>query len=531
MAIDLEEDTTATTTTDVSAARDYDAIVIGSGIGGLTTASILAQLGKKRVLVVERHFKLGGFTHSFRRGDYEWDAGVHYVGGMQPGMLTRQLMDLVTRGGVQWHKMNSPFERFMFPGESFDVRDDVRLFREDLIWRFPREARNIRRYFRDLKNAQHWTARWFISKLFGRLGADVMQYFGSGLAGMTTGDYMDQRFDDPLLKAILTAQWPDFGVPPQESAFGFHATVSADFHDGGFFPVGGAKEIAKHASAAITAHGGTCLVNCSVQEIRVTNGRASGIVALHKGREVEFRAPLIISNAGAVNTFTRMVPDGCCEREREQAARIKPGPSSLVLFLGLNDDPRKHGFTDTNYWLYSRLDHDTQAKFRENDPERVDGAFLSFCSLRNPGQEPHTAQIVTLDDYQLWQAHGDKAWRKRGADYELRKDAITDRLLSFVEARLPGVRKLIAYQELSTPLTVKTFTDHPGGAIYGQACNADRLFRDRWMIASSLPNLFLTGSDVGTPGVNGALVAGAMTAAKVLGWFGLPRVMTAAYSR
>lgn len=72
----------------------YDAIVIGSGMGGLTTASLLGQLANKRVLVIERHFKLGGFTHAFRRKGYEWDVGVHYVGEMQKGALTRGMMKI-----------------------------------------------------------------------------------------------------------------------------------------------------------------------------------------------------------------------------------------------------------------------------------------------------------------------------------------------------------------------------------------------------------------------------------------------------
>ena len=77
----------------------FDAIVIGSGIGGLSTASLLAQVAKKRVLVLERHFKLGGLTHSFQRQGFHWDVGLHYVGGMAAGSMSRQFMDLVTGGG------------------------------------------------------------------------------------------------------------------------------------------------------------------------------------------------------------------------------------------------------------------------------------------------------------------------------------------------------------------------------------------------------------------------------------------------
>ena len=78
--------------TQAQSTTHFDVIMIGSGMGALTTASILAQIGKKRVLLLERHFKPGGFTHSFRRKKYEWDVGVHYVGQMQPGSMARRMM-------------------------------------------------------------------------------------------------------------------------------------------------------------------------------------------------------------------------------------------------------------------------------------------------------------------------------------------------------------------------------------------------------------------------------------------------------
>ncbi len=80
--------------------NEFDAIVIGSGIGGLAFASIMAKLRKWRVLVLERHFKIGGFTHTFTRpGGWSWDVGLHYVGDMGKGMLGRRLFDYITDAG------------------------------------------------------------------------------------------------------------------------------------------------------------------------------------------------------------------------------------------------------------------------------------------------------------------------------------------------------------------------------------------------------------------------------------------------
>jgi all-trans-retinol 13,14-reductase len=507
----------------------FDAIVIGSGMGGLTTASLLAQLGKKRVLVLERHFKLGGFTHSFRRKKYEWDVGVHYVGEMQPGSMTRRIMDLATDKAVEWQPMSDHFERFIFPEGSFEVPSDPHRYQQKLIERFPAETQNIKRYFRDLRKAQGWVARWFVSKQYGSPLADLITLGSKELVKMTTAEYLS-RFEDPLLRAFLAAQWPDYGSPPSESAFGFHATVAADFLHGGFYPVGGSKELAENMARIVQRFGGKCLVNHSVSEILVEGNKACGVRVERKGETIAYTAPMIISNAGAITTFNKLVPEEHCIAEREQSRRLTRGTSALILFVGLNDDPREHGFDDANYWVYDRLDHDTHARKREGQEERIDGVFVSFGSLRNPGQTPHTAQVISFSDALQWSEFDQSEWMRRGDAYEQQKAKIAGDMLAFTERYLPGFGKLVDYHELSTPLTVKSFTGHSQGMIYGQACDANRLFRDQWKIKTSLKNLYLTGSDTGTPGVNGALMAGVMTAAKLLGPLGLPRIMARAYS-
>ena len=112
----------------------FDVIIIGSGMGALTTASILARLKNKKVLVLEKHFKLGGFTHTFKReGKYLWDVGIHYVGDMAKEEMLRKLFDIVTEGNVDWKKMNDPFERFVYPEITFDQFSTEEKFRSDLI--------------------------------------------------------------------------------------------------------------------------------------------------------------------------------------------------------------------------------------------------------------------------------------------------------------------------------------------------------------------------------------------------------------
>ena len=110
------------------ASEQYDAIIIGSGISGLTCAALLAQEGKK-VLLLEKHFKVGGWTHTFRRNNYEWDVGIHYIGEVhKPWSPIRRLFDRISDGELKWHKMDDNYDRIIFPDKhiiSFVRRQDL----------------------------------------------------------------------------------------------------------------------------------------------------------------------------------------------------------------------------------------------------------------------------------------------------------------------------------------------------------------------------------------------------------------------
>ena len=98
----------------------YDAIIIGSGISGLCTAALLS-MNNKKVLVLEKHFKVGGYTHTFKRQNYEWDVGIHYIGGVHlKKTFTRRLFDKITNSNLKWNKMSDNYDRIIFPDKSYD---------------------------------------------------------------------------------------------------------------------------------------------------------------------------------------------------------------------------------------------------------------------------------------------------------------------------------------------------------------------------------------------------------------------------
>ena len=431
--------------------RNFDLIIIGSGIGGLTVASLMAQLKRQRVLVLERHFRLGGFTHSFTRpGHRAWDVGLHYVGGMAAGDRGRQLFDLVTRFGVRWQKMPSPFEKFVYPDFTFDVPDDEISYRQALIARYPQERAAIEAYFRDLHTVAGWFRAQIVAQAVPGMIATLVRLATRrrrALALSTTATYLDEHLRDPQLKAVLASQWGDYGLPPSESAFAIHALVVASYLDGGYYPIGGAGTIANSVATIVSANGGQCLVDHRVAEIIVSNGAAVGVrVASHGHQDatLEFSAPQVVSDAGAFTTFCHLVPQSVPIPFRPDLERMAAGHGFVTLYLAFKESPAKLGFKGENHWIYDGYDHDALFKQQGAVLEgRPAWCYLSFQSLKDPEATAHTGEIIAFLDYASVEAWKNRPWHNRGEDYDRLKHRVAEGLLDFVDRHYPGFKTLV----------------------------------------------------------------------------------------
>ena len=516
--------------------HSYDAIVIGSGMGALAFASLMAKLRKWRVLVIERHFKIGGFTHTFSRpGGWTWDVGVHYVGEMGQGMPGRRLFDFITDGRVDWSPLPDVYDVFVYPSLTVKVPKGRANFERALVEAFPAEKQAIRKYFRDIKRATNWFGRHIMGKVTPQplsWIAQAINRFSEESALQTTQQYLESHIRDARLRAVLASQWADYGLPPGRGAFVAHAVIVNHYLDGAWYPSGGAGEIPKAASAVIREAGGELLAGHEVTKIILEGDKAVGVeVQSNKGKDgtrLEFRAPVVVSDAGAWNTFTRLLPSEAVTF-RAELDTAPEGLEAVELFLGLKRDPRELGFRGENYWIFSSFDHDQMCAGRDDLLEgRAPMAYLSFPSLKDPRAQSHTAEIVAPFSYRALEAFREEPWRRRGTDYESAKGRITQALLDLVEKQHPGFRDLVAYAELATPLSFEYFTGAPSGTIYGYPATPDR-FRKTWLTPKTpIRNLYLTGTDAAVLGVMGALMGGVATASMLLGPMGFIEIMRSA---
>lgn len=504
----------------------YDAIVIGSGMGGLTAAALLARHGGKKVLVLERHYTAGGFTHVFHRPGYEWDVGLHYIGQVNsPGSPVRAAFDHVTEGRLLWNPMPAVYDRIYIGDRSYDFPAGIERFREQMKGYFPEEAANIDRYiaavFATVRSSGLYFAEKAIPAPIARLIGPLMRSKFLRYAGRTTLEVLHQITRNQELIAVLTGQWGDYGLPPGESSFAMHAMIAQHYFEGAAYPVGGASEIAAGIAPVIERAGGQILASAEVSEILIGHGRAIG-VRMADGREL--RAQTVISDAGAWNTFARLLPAEApaVPEVIEELKSVPPSMSHVCLYAGLKRNENEPEFDATNLWIYRDAGHDANyARFLADPSGPLPVVFISFPSAKDPTfgdryPSRSTIEIVAPAPFGRFARWAETGWKHRGPNYEDFKADLSARLLDELYRFVPAARGRVDYSELSTPLSTRHFANYPQGEIYGVSAVPAR-FRIRALGARTpIRNLYLTGQDACTAGVTGALFGGVITASAVL---------------
>ena len=500
----------------------WDAIVIGSGMGGMTTAAILAKLGQ-RVLVLEQHYVPGGFTHMFKRPGFVWDVGVHAVGEVTDHSLTGRVLTALTDGELKWASLGEVYDEFHFPdGFRVDFPDSPAQFRENLLEAFPDEREAIDDYLHRVKVVAKSMKSYYLARIappsVGRVTDKIFGREAQRHLADRTADVVRSLTKDPRLAALFTAQWGYYGSPPSRSSFAIQALVVKHFSHGGYYPVGGAKQIAQTLLSTVRDAGGWTAIRADVEQILVEDGVATG-VRLAGGREV--RASKIISAAGVASTVTRLLPaphkDDAWAKSVEE---LDPAPAHVCLYMGFEGDIGEAGCTAANKWFYETWDMDSEGWDVDPDVAELPDApvlYCSFPSLKDPEHDAgekvrHTGEIVTFVPWSVFEPWRDERWKKRGDEYEAFKDRMKDKLLEQLFAHLPELEDKLVYAELSTPVSTDHFVRPMAGSIYGIEPTPGR-FENRWLRPRApVSNLFFSGSEVATVGVIGAMMGGVLAA-------------------
>lgn len=504
----------------------YDVILIGSGMGCLAAGACLSKEGKK-VLLLERHYTAGGYTHVFKRRGYEWDVGIHYIGevGKEQGVL-RRMFDYVTEGELKWADMGEVYDRIVIGQKTYDFPKGVENWKNALKGYFPGEEAAIDRYvelvFEVSKASRDYYSEKampsFVQKLTGkRLRKKYLNY-----ANRTTLSVLQELTDNQKLIKVLTGQYGDYGLPPSKSSFAMHISISKHYFGGGYFPVGGSSRIAETVDQVIEKAGGTILTNAEVDEVIISDNEVKGVRLKDGGT---FYADVVISGAGIINSYQKLLPKDIVKKHKldQQLKQVTPSAAHACLYIGLNGTPEELNLPKANYWIYpSDLDHDGCVERYEKDPDApFPVVYISFPAAKDPTWSDRypgksTIDIITVMPFELFEKWEDTRWKKRGDDYEVMKEKYAQRLLDVLYEKEPQVRGKIDHYELSTPVTTRHFMNYDHGELYGIDHDPERYNQRFLQPRTAIRNFYLTGQDVVTAGVAGALFAGFLTASTIM---------------
>ena len=487
----------------------YDAVVVGSGIGGLSAAALLAKAGLD-VLVVERHDRVGGYAHSFRRRRYVFDSGVHLVGGAEPvayegGGLLHQLLSAVgVRDRVDFRCID-PCYTARFPGFEIDVPSGLEEFIAAHAREFPSERKGLRQIVQECLNLRQETRR--VAELASPL--DVMRTpdrFPTLLRyrRATLGEILDEHLESARLKAVLGTLWPYLGLPPSKVSFLYFATMLMSYvADGSYYCRGSFQHFVDALAHAIRSAGGEVLLRSSVRRIVVEDGRARGIV-LENGQRIA--SDIVVSNVDALQTVHELVgAQAFSSSYLRTLKRLEPSLSAFVAYLA-TDLPLSPDTLAHETFSYSTWDHDASYASCANRPGflTITAPTLADRSLAPDGE--HLLTLTTLV-------------RHDAANWRTDKDAMTDHLIRQAARVVSGLPNHIRFVEAASPRTLERYTRNTAGAVYGWELSPSQVGPGRLAGRLSVQGLHLVGHWTRPGGgVIGVVTSGVETAQAVLGY-------------
>jgi all-trans-retinol 13,14-reductase len=519
-------------------AADYDAIVIGSGMGGLSCAALLSELGWK-VCVLEQHYTAGGYTHSFERHGYEWDPGVHYIGDVGAATTTKKMFDFLSDGKLKWAPMADEYDRFYVGDKVFNAIAGKQAFRDNLVSRFPNEAAAIDRYLELLAKAGKASTALGMERMLRPwqriLLSPYLRLRKPGWLYRNTYDVLSELTGDQDLIAVLCGQWGDMGLPPRRSVFLMHAMIARHYLYGGYYPVGGSWQIANSIIPKIQKAGGEVFTYANVARILVEDGKVSG-VEMSDGHQIS--CDCVVSSAGIHNTFGSLLPRDVVDATgyAQRLPKVQPSFAHLGVYVGLKHTAEELGIPKTNFWIYPRNDFDAAVDdFVAGHTDEFPVVYISFPSAKDPdylNRHPGTAtvEIVAPAPYAWFEKWAGSTWGKRGEEYEAFKAELGERLMRYLYDKLPQLEGKVDYYEVSTPQSTNWFSAYQYGELYGLEHTAER-FRQHWLgPRTRIEGLWLTGQDTLTCGVTGAMMAGMLTVTAMVGMRRIGPVMKKIYA-
>ena len=479
--------------------NEYDAVIIGSGLGGLSCAAAFARQGFKP-LVIEQHTKVGGYATTFTRpGGFIFDVSLHSTTVGERNGVHNLIPGFPEIKEVEFEPHPNLY-RIILP--DYDIRvpqKNIKAYINKLVELFPEEKTGIEGIFEDMEGITNDIGKY--SAADGKININTFAQDFPYLVksfNRTWGNLVDARITNLKLKAIISSLWGYYGLPPSKLSPYYYAMPTFSYlKNGGYYPRGRSQKISNAFGRFIEERGGKVMTGSIVEKILTKENTAYG-VATSDGKE--YTSKVVISNANTFDTFNKMLDDISAMKEYLlKMEKLSVSLSCFQVFLGLKKDLVKEtGITDTEIFYNTGYDADAGYEIMKKADMEKSGYGLMLYDNVYKGYSPegkNTLNILTLQGFDHWEKYMDDYFKNNKEEYNKEKERMADILIDQVESTvLPGLRDAIEVKEIGTPLTNLRYTSNYKGAIYGFDQTVDNSGSTRLGHSTPVKNLYLSGA-------------------------------------
>jgi phytoene dehydrogenase-like protein len=476
------------------------ALVIGSGIGGLSTGILLQRLGYA-VTVIEKNTKPGGLMRSYLRQGIDCPVGVHYLGALGQGQLLRDLFDLLgISDQVPLERMGQGgvIDRYLFDDFVFDLPEGLAQFEANLHAAFPDQGGPIKSLLGELQIA---TEHMCLSKLLSRDTSNLPKR-------QCMGDWLDQIHCSQKLRQLLDIGSSWIGVYLDECPLSLFVMTLASYLCSSWKLKCSGQEMADVVADRLRALGGHILTGDPVVSIRNEARHVSGL-ELASGKVL--KAPLVISSIHPKATLTLLAKDAVRPSYRNRIQNLRETSSCLAVQVAVPAD-------DFDLWEYNLIRY----KVVDQKP------FVIFCQTSTTKRkDTHLLSLVCPAEYGDWQGWLDtgSGSSKRRPGYREYKTQKASSLLQELKPHLGPIEKA-QILDVYTPLSIQDWVGSHQGAIYGIRRSEDQRLGAALLNKTPMKGLFLAGQSVVAPGILGTLLGSLTTVRLIAGQKSLRQLLS-----
>lgn len=479
----------------------YDAVIIGSGLGGLECAHILSKAGMS-VLLLERGTQAGGCLQSYRRLGLAFDTGFHYVGGLDEGQSLHSAFRHLGLLRLPWQRLDNHFDRVTIGNQTFSFAQGYDAFVETLTAAFPAERDALNKYADMLKQCgeQQFDA---LNPQTGE--SSVLSRFFETSAYQ----YLTETFHDPLLINVLCGTSLKMELRKESLPLFTFAHGNGSFIESSWRLKGDGSLIVNSLTDGIRMHGGEIICNTEVRELVEKDGKL--VHAVCSNGEI-YEGTIFISNIHPAVTCNLVKQSS--RMKKVYRSRITHLENTFGMFtVSLRIKPQTLRYFNWNQYIYK--EPDVWTFHLKNNP--VSGVLVS-CRIPEDGSKyVQQVDLLTPMNWSECEQWSHTEVGRRGEDYKAMKKRVADECITLAGRFIPGLRDRITGCYTSTPLTYRNYTLTPEGSAYGLRKDFRNPIITLLSPRTPIPNLLLTGQNLMLHGLHGVTMTALFTCAEVLG--------------